>query len=424
MQESPETRRSPETLDRNLEQLILSCQRVGEGGKAVVLKLSILEVPKELQSALERIGVSPSDQNDKAVKLFKLHLPNKGAREYRMHMRAHEALQGVPTKDQALYAKIPTLSSSQEITFDPIARKEFERRFDTLIPAEKTQLITMEYVEGEDLATVFYKWILEKEAVYTPAQIDAMDFKKLYEEVAILLQLESIPEENIHDPRALELGMWKTTANNTNKLYRYLQKNKFPLSSQIVAQVENTIRLCHQVHITHGDMFERNIMVEGGAQRLRGEKPNPHDQAFVIDFGEAREGEIEGVDDFSVIRRLKTLLMHSENETDPETHRISSELHSKAKLLKAKTKWNQMHAIISEGIQHNIDQGLTMAWNRTAGQGESYIDDFFIMMQTFIEDGSLAKEKLSKFADAKKQMATSPYQKNRIDACMKWILNK
>src|ERR1019366_2689099 len=74
---------SPEELNRTMEDLLLSCERAGEGGKAIVLKLSVGDASPDLQPALDALKIESSERSDHAIKLFKLYSPRKGAWEYK-----------------------------------------------------------------------------------------------------------------------------------------------------------------------------------------------------------------------------------------------------------------------------------------------------------------------------------------------------
>jgi hypothetical protein len=415
-----ESARSPEQLNRDIENVLLSCERAGEGGKAVVLKLSPNGISPELHPALEALNVDNDEA--RAVKLLKLYLPNKGAFEYKMHGQAYQSFQDIPESDQNSYARIPALSSSRDVDFDNETKAEIERRFRASIVGDKAQLIVMEYVDGEDLATIFYKWILENERRYASEQTDQMDFKELYEEVAKTLNFEMLPDGEIDDPRALELAEWKTSSRNTAKLYDYLHKNHFPLSPEIVSQLEKTLTLLHaKAHITHGDAFERNVMIQGGTQVFRENQPDQRKQSYLIDFGEARDHEVEGVDDFAIIRRLKKLLASPKEETEMNRKKIYDEINAKANRLSTNRQWQETYSLIKKLLSENPDKALATAWSRTAGQGENSIDAFFITMKRLANENLLDAEIVASFIAEKKKTLSSPFQRNRTEECLRWF---
>lgn len=415
-----ESQRSPEELNEAMEQLLLSCERAGEGGKAVVLKLSVDDVRAELRPALEALQIS-SEESDRAIKLFKLSLPGKTSHEYAMQQRAYDAVQNIPEAERHKFALVPSLSSQYDVSLDKEVKREIGRRFGVSIVGDKTQLIAMEYVDGEDIATIFYKWILERENLFSPEETDAMNFTRLYEEVSTTIGFEILSSELIDDPRALELAEWKNSADNTAKLYEYLHKHNFPMPSYLVSQVENTMKLFHQSHITHGDAFERNLMVTGGMRTLRSKKNLEGEQAYVIDFGEAKDHEVEGVDEFAVVRRLKKITRSKEEEAKAAKEDNFKALDSRMALLQGRDKkWMELSAKIQELAKENQDQALSLAWTRTAGLDPAWTDRFFLLIKTSVKDKIISPGTISDFVK-NKIIKASPHERRVAQEGLDWL---
>jgi serine/threonine protein kinase len=415
-----ETPQSPEELNHTMEELLLSCERAGEGGKAIVLKLSVNDARADLRPALDALQIESSG-DDQAIKLFKLYSPRKGAWEYKMHQQAYEAVEGVPEEERGNFASVPKLSSMHGVQLEDSVKEELEKRFSTFITGNETQLIAMEYVDGEDLATMFYKWILEKENRFSPEETDGMNFARLYEEVADSLRFETLQGEVIDDPRALELAEWKNTANNTGKLYDYLRKHHFPFPPRVVSQIENTIKLFHKAHITHGDAFERNIMVTGGMNALRNNGNLEGQRSFIIDFGEAKDHAVEGVDEFAVVRRLKGLTRSPEEEDKMAQQDSFNALDQEAASLSGRDKgWVELVGKVKEASDKSSEQGLLLAWNRTAVLDQKRTSRFFIIAKEGIQEGRFSKEEVLDFVKGKITKA-SPYEKRMVQGYFQWL---
>ncbi|HVO28681.1 MAG TPA: hypothetical protein VMT81_01725 [Candidatus Paceibacterota bacterium] len=407
-------------INRSIEQMLLSCERAGEGGKAVVLKLSMDNTAPEWQPALDALEIEGSE-SDKAIKLFKLYLPNKGAWEYKMHQRAYEAIRNASEEERENMAQVPALSSMHEVHLEEEVRRAIEGKFSVSISGSESQLIAMEYIDGEDLATVFYKWILEHERLFSAEETDAMTFAQLYEAVAGRLHFEQLPDEVVHDPRALELAEWKISANNTNKLYDYLRKQKFPLPPQVAAQVENTLKILHRNHITHGDAFERNIMVTGGMQALRSRRNLEGERSYLIDFGEAKDHFVEGVDEFAVVRRLKKLTRSGEEEQRDINQDKFREMDAKAAALHANDKkWRESYDKVKAVSKTDPLRGLLSGWNMTAGVDPGWVDRFFIIAKDGVRDGLFSKDEVTSFVQTRSAKMT-PYQKAVVQVGSRWL---
>ena len=415
-----EVPQSPEELNRTMEDLLLSCERAGEGGKAIVLKLSVDGASPGLKPALDALKIESSG-DDQAIKLFKLYSPRMGAWEYKMHQQAYEAVQNIPVGERENFASVPKLSSMHGVQLEETVKQELEKRFSAFITGNETQLIAMEYVDGEDLATIFYKWILEKQNLFSAEETDKMHFGRLYEEVAACLRFETLPDGVIDDPRALELAEWKNTANNTAKLYDFLRKHHFPLPPQAAAQVENTLKIFHKAHITHGDAFERNVMITGGMKALRKNKNLDGQRPYIIDFGEAKDHFVEGVDEFAMVRRLKVLTQSPEEEAKIAQRDSFKTLDEKAVLLPVRDKnWAEILRKSREAAAKSHEQGLALAWNRTAGIDPAQTDRFFIMVKDDIKEGLLSEEEVVAFVKTK-TIKASPYEKRMVQTYLQWL---
>lgn len=410
---------SPE-LNRNIEEMLLSCERVGEGSKAVVLRLSINDTAPELQPALEALNIESAEQ-DQAIKLFKLSLPGKSTWEYEMQTRAYDALQAIPEEQRKDFALIPALSSKHNVLLDDETKAKIEERFRTSIVGNETELIAMEYIPGEDIGTIYYKWVLERENLYSPEEIDQMTFPQLYEEVSGLLRYETLPSEMVRDPRALELAEWKNTANNTNKLYEYLQRYHFPFPKHVITQVENTYKLLHKNNITHGDAFERNLMISGGIKTLREKGSLDGEQAYAIDFGESKDHAIDGLDEFAVVRRMKKLTQTKEGAYKAAEAMRFKDLETRAEALRSRDKkWQALSPLVEKTLVEDSSKGLNLAWNRTVGIDGSWVDRFFILMKDAIENGASSKEDVAAFVAEKKSKMT-PFQSRTAQECLSWL---
>ncbi len=427
-----------EVFDHNIGEMLLSGKRRGEGGKAVIVEITPDHLSPESQSAFDLLDATevqqqetdamPSHRDNAAVKFFKLYLPHKGKNEYEMDARVYEALKHVPDGERGQYASVPKLFSSHEAVFDEEMRSRLEARFSIPSLGEKAFLISMEPIEGEDLATVFYKWILERQGI--PAEhTDEMDFKQLYEEVAERLHFEDLPLEEIDMPQKDLDDLEKAIAvRNANILYAYLHKYDFPLPPNTAPSVQKTLELMHSQKITHGDAFERNIMITGGMKALREKGNLLGEKTYLIDFGESRDGVIEGVNDFDVIRRLKTLSVSREDERRIKDEERLREISAKAELLQGSGSWQQIYKTAKEFIKpsdgtvaRDEQKALSYAWNKTVPYRESAIEDFSIIVKGLMKEGLLTKETADAFMKEKESEKMTIPAKALLRKCVEWL---
>ena len=102
------------------------------------------------------------------------------------------------------------------------------------------EILMMDYVPGEDLSTIFYKWVLDNHP--NPIRrTDAEDFYSLRDSVALTLGFEQPPETNDTDPEDRMNAKRAVNNRNENLVYAYLKKNNFHMNPLVARQVKNTV---------------------------------------------------------------------------------------------------------------------------------------------------------------------------------------
>jgi serine/threonine protein kinase len=420
---------SPEILEEEVGELLLSGELAGEGGRAVVIKISPDHVSQELRAAFSSLSAE-NDAENKAVKLFKLYLPNKSKNEYEIHTKVQDLIEDLPDEVRDEYARVPKLSTARDVSFTSDMRHKLEEHFSIPPLGERSTLIAMEYIDGEDLATIFYKWILEQNdpssgnRALTAQQTDAMGFEQLYLKVSQKLDLEGLASGEIDAPQhVIDQADWKVSQRNTDKIYAYLRKNNFPMPSNVGNRVEKTLKLMHGEHMTHGDAYEKNIMITGGSKVLREKGTLEGEDTVLIDFGESRSYFVDQVDDFNVIRRLKTLSLSREEEMKRAKDEEFAKIDEKGNLLRGSKKWMGLYEATKSASETDQEKALTMAWNSTIPFKEDGIEDFFIIAKALAEEGIMDRAAIQAFANSKQSELKTPYRKNLLKRCLEWLNN-
>jgi len=286
----------------------------------------------------------------------------------------------------------------------------------------------MEEIEGEDLATIFYKWILERQGI--PAEhTDDMDFKQLYEEVAERLHFEDIPLNDIDAPQKDLDDLEKTIAvRNANILYAYLHKYNFPLPPEVASSIQKTLELMHENKMTHGDAFERNIMVTGGTKALREKRESSGRTKRTYRLRRIEEGVIEGVNDFDVIRRLKTLSISREDERKERDAKKLGEITAKAELLRGNKQWQKIYETAKGFLQPQAgssmrDEGkaLLYAWNSTVPYKETGAEDFVAIAKDLMDENLLTRETVNAFIEEQAKGKMAIPAKALLMKCVEWL---
>jgi hypothetical protein len=275
-------------IDTRLNQLLeQQCEKVNEGNNGAILKLHINDVPEDLLATLKEAGVIL--ESDQAVKVLKFYSLGNGEREFKMQQRAYEIISRY--EGEADLAKIPKPHLYRDLTMLPEVREKLRANGIERV-GDKVELLMMDFVPGEDLATIMFREIIRssprtRDLVH---QIDRLRFDDLEAEL----------------PRALNLPEAKSTyrdeADRQNQekrqqILRYdaihaeLAKQGFRLHPAILRQVRNTFELLHENGLSHRDGHHRNFMIVGNPSADAAEDP----QVYIVDFGSAvsYEGDYE-----------------------------------------------------------------------------------------------------------------------------------
>ncbi|GEM_PF-956925 len=267
-------------VDTRLNQLLEEqCEKVNEGNNGFILKLHIKDIPEDVLMTLRESGIIL--ESDQAVKVLKFYVGGSGLREFKMQQRAYEILSKHDRGSEV--AKIPKPHFYRDLTILPSVREKLINMGVRKI-GSKVELLLMDFVPGEDLATIMFREII-RISPYTRDllhQLNSLSFQDLEVEL----------------PRALGLPQAKSTyrdeADRQNQekrqqILRYdaihaeLVKRGFRLHPTILKQVRSAMNLLHDNGISHRDGHHRNFMIVGDPSADALKPP----QVYIIDFGSA-----------------------------------------------------------------------------------------------------------------------------------------
>lgn len=325
-QESREDREAVEKfIDASLEEL---CERYlskfNEGNNGMILKMRVEDMPHDLVEGLKKNGIELGDE--KVAKILKIYSGGKGRREFEMQKKAHELIEAQPDKDK--YARVPKPYFFRDLAVGKEAQEKLRGMNDKGYGSDRVEMFMMDYVPGDDVATVLYKEVIKRheKTVDVAPHVNDLSFADLQDRVFQALNF-SVPGGKSRDAGARELEMRKVFGENAEKLDTYLERRGFRIDPAVVAQMENTMNLFHKNGLAFRDGHQRNFMISGdySAAPAGTAKERPP-QVYVIDFGAATElegrrledvfREVDGdegkdavvrnyPDDFMVARQLK-----------------------------------------------------------------------------------------------------------------------
>jgi len=271
MKNSPKHRRTPEEKEEMIrfliETILLHAVKIDEGANGVIAKINMQSIEPEIRDQM----LGELDVPDKhVVKLMKVYSPGTGKREY----EAHEAVFNELTKHSDV-AKIPRPYIFRDM---PVKTEALQMalglRYGLDRKMENVEIILMDLIEGDDLATIFYKEVVRTHPrlVHHRNRVDDYNFTDLQYIVPGVLGFNRPggKGKNFAD-KAYEKE--SVMDNNAQLLYDYLKKVGFKIDRNFVKTLKRSLKLMHQHGIYHRDLHLRNVM--------RGSDGLP----YIIDFG-------------------------------------------------------------------------------------------------------------------------------------------
>jgi hypothetical protein len=273
----------------------------------------------------------------------------------------------------------------------------------------------MDYVRGEDLATILYKEVLRRKNsdLYPPERLNAFSFNELHREVANELGFYS-PGKKSRDEGERQYEETMVYSKNTEKLIKFLQNSGFVLPPTVLSQIDNTVKLFHENGLFHNDLHERNVLIENSGLE------NP--RLFIADFGSATIGKRAQEDagfkvseDTDIIRRLSPLTKTPQEKLLEEKLAEKKNWEDAAGKIESHPQLRKKYGIIMQYIENsddaNINNEFTISsaeektFNEFAAilfkigrENDRYRNQIIKLLQTWMEDGkirSFIKNRLS-----------------------------
>lgn len=275
-------------VERQYEDLIRKHHPVDSGQEGLIYKLSPTQVESRARELMLDHGIDLD--SDSAVKVLKVFNPGKIEHEYNAQSSAYQVLAQAKETSTKPLAQVPAPFDFRKIHITDETRDILNREGAKIIGNE-VEVMMMDFVPGEDLQTIFYRWIVkhapaDKQYAVT-VDPDLADFPKLYQAVSGILDFGVIPEERGAQADA-------EIKSRREKVFNYLKKTGFTMKPGVVEQIKNTREVLQTNRIYHNDEHERNFMLH-------------HDQVYIIDFARASNQELEDEVTFEIDKLLEQL---------------------------------------------------------------------------------------------------------------------
>lgn len=267
-------------------------EKFDEGREGVLFYLRLEELPKDVSKAVRE--QTPFKEGEKqALKVLKVYGKGKGVHEFAMQKAAHEML--TPYRDNPDYADVPEPTFYDDIPVSESMRANLES-VGMRDVGDSIEVIMMEHIEGEDVATHLYKEALRRhpdfprhlqeryamQAAHAQEEVGRIGHMPFGELHAYVASLFDFAKPNLQGATSADAA-YKTRvveAENANRLLRFLeQQDEALLPSSLISQLRNTITLFGEEGLKHGDLGAnlRNIML------------CPDGRHRVLDFGRSEK---------------------------------------------------------------------------------------------------------------------------------------
>ncbi|MFA5358678.1 MAG: hypothetical protein WC310_02585 [Patescibacteria group bacterium] len=324
--------------------LVKHAHKVNEGSKGVIYHLNTTEVAADIMASLEKTDTRL--ESEEALKVLKIYNPGEGVEEFAMQSMAYEIVETARQMGMTDLASVPKPILFKKLKIKSEDQKMLEGDGIEFDDDGDVEMIVMDFIHGEDLATIYYKAVvwdrLQKEYHAKGASPDSPEYqtaKQAFDDIC-RNGFDRISQEAtanlFNQTRALDSS--GVERENTKRLWDKLREIKFSLSGDIPRQIERTIRLFEACGFEYLDGHQRNFMVSGDIRSLGG--PDAP-QTSIIDYGKAvkRNQPISTMPD-----RYKDQVMGQEvSYRDP--HSIVTEINMINKVITASPESNKQERI-------------------------------------------------------------------------------
>ncbi len=299
----PSERELSEVLRQKLlyELIITRAERVTAGYNGIVLRLPYEGLPDDQKEQMRSLGFEWD--TEAAIKILKILNPEQSEREFRIQQKAYELLKGQENPED--FAQIPKPLYHGHISLDGGRREALSEKADYDFKHKGAQIIAMDFVDGDDLATVANREILHylydhlmarKEIAPLVRNFkdtwnlkDYNDLQKALEELFRTIESFDYRMTGLHSDLILKYpSEGATSAETLRRVYNANAKAKmellkasgFSFNPEIPKNIVKTVRLLKEHGIIMTDSHQRNFMVKGDVTG------DGDVEAFVIDFGD------------------------------------------------------------------------------------------------------------------------------------------
>lgn len=249
-----------------LEAMINKADKINEGDNGIILKVRVKDIPQPLRDALERNNPGFVGNNDLAVKLFKVFTNGKGKDEFIAQEEIKNLIKQLPEEEKDKYADIPTPLYYNVIPSSLAETKKTLQNLGVKNVGSEFEILLMDYIEGEDLGTKFFRSIASNlgNGDLKQEDIGRMDYFRLKEYVFKHKGWQAYELANFDSELSDEeknQAKKQLAKEISAEIAMLAKKGKLELKAEWFEKVRMTVGLINSHGVYHCDMHERNVFI-------------------------------------------------------------------------------------------------------------------------------------------------------------------
>lgn len=374
-------------INAEYEHLLRDNSPIDAGVEGFIYHLKVNEIDPSLRHLFR--SSDSAEENDGAVKVLKVFKPGQVQNEFEWQKRAYDIVQDATRKESVdfiKYAQVPKPIEHRVIKLSEETRSVLESQ-GAKLPSGEVEIMLMDYIDGNDLQEIFYRWIIThapEDREYAKVDPDTANFETMHHAVSGILgfkySLGELTDEEILDRR--------------KKVHSALKRTGFILSPSVVDQIRNTRQLLARNHVHHNDEHERNFMVSG-------------EQVYMIDFSRASSSVPSEELGIQIDRQLADL---SPEIMDQEAKAKSNEAMERVKMLASEGELkNKFPSAFMAATRGGVElQRHLIARSLSSASSEAAVDDFFALLVHFKDQGQISPDQAKEISRIMKESLRSP----------------
>lgn len=358
---------------------------VTQGANGVIVKVDLTQLRDEVKKMLKERGLIKGELS--AVKILKVYTKGDGWREAMMQEKAY-----------ALYKKHPDTAHIPSVHFNfTMPATDTIRSFlgpDAQVK-DKVEVVIMDFVEGVDLATLMYRYIIRHhKKTQHIRDVDDLPMERLQEIIPELLGFETAERKGSSQEMKEKIRAVENA--NAEKVYTALENFKFILPAHLFETMRKTLVVWRGNDFHHNDLHERNIMI------------TPDNEVYIVDFGASHpDNRLEEPRlDVSMQEVLRYFIRTKEEREEIKREKEKANFENTLKIFKEDPRVERLIALLRE--QPLSFDAIAEKSRMLMVSSEKSLREFALLTVILIREGLVSSEDAHTFFNEKIRTTKQP----------------